>query len=154
MLFLPRKCLPRHWLVILLMLITPSLGKTAYKWVDKDGIIHYSQLPPSNQEVQEITLPAPTNNPTFMPESLQKRLQQLQQKQLEQDRAAAEKTHIQNRLAARKRNCEVARENLELYQGNPRWLIGDKQGNYIRLSETERRERIAEVKQQIEANCD
>ena len=119
MLFFSRQCPLHCWLVISLTLLTPSLGRTAYKWVDKEGIIHYSQLPPLNQEAQKIILPALADTPALMPEFLQKRLQSLQQEQHEREKTAAEKTYIQRCLAACKHSCEVARENLKLFKETP-----------------------------------
>ena len=61
--------------VMLMGLLATATGSYAqqkvYKWVDKDGTVHFSEEPPDNSlevEVKEFTTdPAPTNVPPTRP---------------------------------------------------------------------------------------
>ena len=50
--------LHRVWAVVVLYLVAPSLSAQMYKWVDKDGNLHFSDRPPPG-----AASPAPATKP-------------------------------------------------------------------------------------------
>lgn len=141
-------------LIAMLGSAVPIAADSAYKWVDEEGVTHYSQRLPPDQESKKMAPPPPApDKPKTPSESLKARLERLEREQAAREKAAKQQTQEQEQHATRKRNCEAARKNLQLYEGNPHWRIGDNSGNYTRLSDEERHARITEAKQQIEANC-
>ncbi|KFI23485.1 hypothetical protein HW44_04425 [Nitrosococcus oceani] len=139
---------------MLISLAVPIAADSAYKWTDEKGVTHYSQRPPPDQEAKKMASPPAPDKPKMPSESLNARLERLEQEQAAREEAVKRQTQEKKQQAIRKHNCEAAHKNLELYRGNPRLRIGDGSGNYTRLNEEERHAHITEAKQQIEANCD
>ena len=56
----------RAWLIMIVLLLSSPVFGTAYKWVDENGQVHYSDRP--REGAQEIPLPAtPAPTPTTRP---------------------------------------------------------------------------------------
>ncbi|WP_232420198.1 DUF4124 domain-containing protein [Nitrosococcus watsonii] len=140
--------------MLFMSLAVPIAADSAYKWVDEKGVTHYSQRPPPDRETKKMASPPAPDKLKMPAESLNMRLERLEQEQAARERAAKQQAQEEKQQAARKHNCEAARKNLTLYKGNPRLRIGDSSGNYTRLNEKERHAHITEAKQQIEENCD
>lgn len=51
------------------------------------------------------------------------------------------------------KNCDIAKNNLEKYQNNPRGRTKNADGEYIRVDETDRQAKIEQLKQDIEKYC-
>lgn len=45
----------RSLLVISLFLFSPSAGAEIYKWVDSDGVVHYSSRAPQTEKSEDVT---------------------------------------------------------------------------------------------------
>ncbi len=43
-------------LAMAVLLATPAAQAEVYKWVDKDGTVHFTDKPPPNQETEEVKL--------------------------------------------------------------------------------------------------
>ena len=132
---------------------TLAAGKM-YRWVDEQGVTHYTQSPPPKGEVTEIKKPPP---PAISPEEAQRKLTEKQQRleDLREDRDLAkqkgqEETEQQERLS---KNCEGARNNLSRLEGNPRGRWKGEDGEYRRYDEKERQAKIKEAKAQIQEFC-
>ena len=101
---------------------------------------------------------APPPPPAVSPEEARRQLQQ-QLKPVEESeakKAAQRKKLAEEKMDGdlRKRNCEAARHNLRIWEGNPRMKTRDPEtGEYRRWTEEERQENIAESKKQIEEFC-
>lgn len=74
----------------LCLVVSPSYAQTVKKWVDEDGVTHYSDQKPAGAEgdVKEIDVPD-ANVTEFESEEASERIQK-QLQQLEQDREARE----------------------------------------------------------------
>jgi len=66
----------RWYLLLVCLIVTPAFGEGAYRWVDENGVIHYSDVPyPGAEridlgEVQTFRAPAaPSPPPSAAPES-------------------------------------------------------------------------------------
>lgn len=137
---------------LLLAISATAMAGQVYKWVDAQGVTHFSAQPPQGQEATTINtaLPAPKpapaeateTAPTF--ESIANPEQAAIDAKVKQDVATKE--------AERKKYCEEVRTNLAQLQNNPR-LRMEVEGEVRRLSEDERQARIAETQKSITDNC-
>lgn len=137
---------------LLLAISATAMAGQVYKWVDAQGVTHFSAQPPQGQEASTINTalpvpkPAPAEPtkppPTF--ESIANPEQAAIDAKVKQDVAAKE--------AERKKYCEEVRTNLAQLQNNPR-LRMEVEGGVRRLSEEERQARIAETQKSITDNC-
>lgn len=140
----------RHMILtgsLMLALSTAAMAGQVYKWVDAQGVTHFSAQPPQGQQATTISTsappprqatPAPSAGTPLDPE------QAAIDKQVKKQVAAQE--------AERKKYCENARTNLAQLENNPRVRV-ETDGEVRRLGEDERQERIAELKKSIAENC-
>ena len=138
---------------LLLALSATAMASQVYKWVDAQGVTHFSSQPPQGQQATSINTAAPPPakpveaaepdaTPTF--ESISDPEQAAIDKKVKQEVAAKE--------AERKKYCEAMRTNLAQLQNNPR-LRMDVNGEMRRLGEDERQAKIAESEKAIKENC-
>lgn len=137
---------------LLLAMSATAMASQVYKWVDAQGVTHFSAQPPQGQEATSINTAvpaakraaseAPKPAPTF--ESIADPEQAAIDEKVKQDVAAKE--------AERKKYCEDVRTNLAQLQNNPR-LRMEVDGEVRRLSEDERQARISETQKSIADNC-
>ena len=131
-----------------------ALGDQMYKWVDKDGHVHYSQTPPPSTDVQakQVDIGAPPPDPTTLhnEQNLADRLQ----KQDQQDKDAAKKQQQDDQQKAQlKKQCDDLNEQLVILNSGRRTARVDAQGNVNYLSDDQRAKQIADLQAQITKNC-
>lgn len=127
-----------------LAVISPAQAVSLYKWVDENGHVHYSQTPPDKSAAKSEQIQVKDTNPY----------------QTEQDKAAARKSD-ENKptttdaaaqvVETRKKNCEIARQNLQTFQNSDR--VQQPDGTVITLSEEMRASKIKEAQAMINAYC-
>jgi uncharacterized protein DUF4124 len=125
-----------------------------YKWVDKDGQIHYSQQLPHGQQAELIKAPPP---PAIDPAKAQNKIDALVEQQKADEQASEDKTiqseKEQERAKQIEANCNAAKQNLKAYQDNPGRRKMDGQGNVTRPTEEERQQKIKESEQKVKEFC-
>jgi hypothetical protein len=124
----------------------------AYKWKDRNGQVHYSQVPPKDVQAEVVAPPPPpSSNPNQ--ESLNKSMTDAQKAAPEKQQAADAAAQVaQQRQAA----CKDAITRLAYLDAHtPRRLATkDAQGNVSRMTDEEfARQRTAE-QDKIKQNCD
>lgn len=144
---------------ILVLLITmglagDTLADKIYKWVDKDGRVHYSDKPPpkETEQAKEITKDLPDLNRSEIYRTNHK-LNKVFPKisEMEKQLQRKEKESSDEAKARKERVCEQARRDLKILQGRVDFI--DENGNSIKVSEQERAQRAKQFKALIEANC-
>lgn len=126
-----------------------------YKWVDDNGEVHYTQVPPQNREYETLKqASAPADNPARIRNNLKEQVDAMdkaQQEKQEKIKDAEQWSRIQKR---RRENCEIANKNLaNLHQGGQKAIM-TPDGEVIRLTDDERQRRIDEANKQIKENCE
>lgn len=141
-------------LYLALILCFASTGSNAriYRWVDDNGVTVYTQIPPQDRDAEEIAPPTPPSAPVkkdgaSAPESLSVPATQTPGAIPGDEKAQADYAAIM------KRNCEIARRNLTLYQTPGDHYYKTRDGNYQPLTAKIRAEKIAIAEKQIEAYC-
>lgn len=134
---------------LLLALSSSTMAAQVYKWVDAQGITHFSAQPPQGQAAQTLNTVTPPPKPVAVESDASENSESLvDQEQI--DRKV--KQQVAEQEAERKRYCETLQTNLAQLQNNPRVRV-EENGEVRRLKEEERQSRIAETKQKIEENC-
>jgi len=143
-------------LYLLLLLPAVALAGT-YRWVDDEGNVVYSQTPPPDgREVREIAPPPP---PAEDPAAAKKRLEALTEEAEKSSQRRREQKEAQDRKKAeaerRRKNCEAARYNLQLFVNRPpNVLFKMGENEYRRFTPEERQQQIDKLQKIIEENCD
>jgi len=126
-----------------------------YKWVDQNGTIQYTQLPPpAGVKVLEVrSAPPPADDAAAERARVQQETEAMDERMKERQEATAKAELRAKNREIRKQNCVTANKNLvELQQGGiKRYRLPD--GTVLRLSEEDRQKRIADTQKEITDNC-
>jgi len=139
-----------------------SQEKQIYSWTDENGVVHFVDTPPGNDDAVEIevdtTAPVSSNNPYATDESTSGAsdngsdapLSYADQKREEfakarQEQAAAE--------ADANRLCQNARQELERLEPSRRVYYTNAEGETERMDDVERVDRVADLKSQVQQYC-
>jgi flagellar biosynthesis GTPase FlhF len=127
-----------------------------YRWVDEDGVTHYTQTPPINEESTLIEEPKPPTTPS---DEAWKKLNKQRSQQQSSRETRAQKKEEQKKLAEEKeikeQNCEAARKNLAILQnGPPTRRMKTASGEYVRLTEEDYQQKVDEARDNIKEFCD
>jgi len=131
---------------------TSIAAQQIYRWVDDQGITHFSAQPPQDKDATRIEAKAPSPGPASAPSSNKNRNNSLHDP--EQD-ALDEK--IANELLAQEAEidkfCKQNRENLAQLRNNPRLRYTDDDGQMHAVTDEIRQQRIVEAEQNIKDFC-
>ncbi|OOZ41407.1 hypothetical protein BOW53_03940 [Solemya pervernicosa gill symbiont] len=137
-------------LTSLLILAPPIVGADIYKWVDDQGITHFTQQPPMSQ-------PAETVKPRGIkpPDDAEaKKQRESYWDAFKKDKSQTEPKPISaENQAIRQENCKRAKENLQKLADNPGRRMRDNDGNVYMMPEEQRQQRMEEARKQIKENC-
>ncbi|WP_339722292.1 DUF4124 domain-containing protein [uncultured Paraglaciecola sp.] len=128
-----------------------------YRWTDNSGVIHLSEFPPEDKNnsfnVEKIQVPIPVSE---SPKGQTSSEQMANIKKYIDDRKVARELQLESISTAKsnKENCELARENLALYQSGQRIRTSVNDSSAIQiLSEQERIKRIKRSEKNIQSYC-
>lgn len=138
----------------MLVFFSFSLQAEIYKWVDKNGRVHYDDKLPLQNNKQLMNINEESNAVSGLSDGrLEKRKKLLdaidEDRQLKKDEAEKKKKK-KARLA---KQCHNARDALKNYQRSSYVYDLDKDGNRVILPSSTRDKVIANLKKQIEAQC-
>lgn len=140
-------------LAVGLLLLQPLAAQQYYKWVDEEGVTHYSAEEPKGKDASKVEA---HNPPSSSQDKALNRLQQ-QHKEAEQQRQAAQEAEEQaereeeNPQAVNKENCKQHRKNLETL--NRRSVVRRKNpetGEQETLNDGQRQAMIEKTKKALE----
>jgi hypothetical protein len=125
-----------------------------YKWVDKDGVTHYTQTPPTGHNSEVM---APPDPPAESPEQARARtrsisktvnrhLKNQQQQEKDEQKNAAVK-------ARKQKNCQIARRNLKALTRSTNRVRKKTNGKLIGVNEAERVDLINQQQQNVNKYC-
>lgn len=133
---------------LLLTLGATAMAGQVYTWVDKQGVTHFSEQPPSDQASSTLNTAAPAPR---LPAA--EKLPPVQSNDPDQETIERKvKRDISIQEAKRQEYCETVRTHLAQLENNPR-LRAQINGEMRRLTEEERQTRIADAKRAIEGSC-
>jgi len=137
----------------ILLLAMAGAQATMYKWKDAQGNTQFGEFPPAGVEAEMMKPPPPPATTGPAEPSLQDRVKALDEKQsMEKEKARVEQLE-QDRADRIKKNCENARQTVQVLGRGGNHLYGMPDGSYQRFNAEERQQRIDESKKYIAENC-
>ena len=150
--------------IIIIFLASTNSWAALHKWVDADGKVHYSDVPPAKADVEVSQLRTGTDessstassdeavNPS-LPQSAAEREAELKKSRLDK-KAAAEKVAKEKEYdQALKASCERAQQNLRVLEDDVRLVEIDASGERSYISDEQRQANIAKTKDEISKYC-
>ena len=139
---------------------TSVLATEVYTWTDKDGVVHYSDMPSESAEVLEIDvqevykpgaveLAKPgSESPAGSEDS------PLSAAQQRRERMAKNREERREAKAETEQMCARHRQRLEQMEPARRVFYTDESGESVRMDDDQRMELIKEDKDYIAKNCE
>jgi hypothetical protein len=148
------------------ILVALSFGVSAevYRWVDKDGRVHYSDQPPPPGARQDKELRGvqrrpgaaeateegaePAARPTYQEQDAEFR-----RRQVEQAERAAQAQKEREEAATRQRNCEQARNQLAALRSGQRVARFNAQGERVYLDDQQIGQEVSRAEKSVADWC-
>ncbi len=143
-------------LVLCVFAVTAVAATKVYKWVDKEGNIHYSEQKPVNQP--SATLHIKEVKPTPLPEKAMTE-SEAESDQAEDEGQAQQRAEAEKALAAadrvnRQKLCQQAKANRDALNASVRVSrIDPDTGEQVRMTDNERVEALQKAEQAIKDYC-
>lgn len=131
------------------LLVNSAAQAGMYKWTDEQGNVHYSQSPPRGQEYEKMKVdkaPRPSGT-TATPQGTAD-----SQTTGQSDGPGTVEDEVAKNAEIRKKNCDAAKKNLQVFQVYRR--VKGEDGKIRVVSEKEREEQIQRSKEAIREFCD
>ncbi|WGL18175.1 DUF4124 domain-containing protein [Microbulbifer bruguierae] len=137
-----------------------------YRWVDEQGVVHFSSHPPQKEGVEVVKAPKSARFRQWQQEqdalAAQRALAtaskpedavESTESQQQSDNQDSQQALNKAEMAAREQRCRNAQQHLHELESHARVREVDASGNYRVLPEEERQQRIRQAKQTLQNNC-
>ena len=144
--------------LILCVLLALAFGAASadqvYKWVDKDGRVHFSQTPPPGAAtgVRSMQVNAPPPDPTGQ-QNAQNLQQEISDKNQKAEDAQKQADQEAQKKAQQQKACDGLRERMQVLQSSGRAATVDAKGNMSYISDEDRAKQIQDLQKQIDSQC-
>tara|TARA_R110001592_G_scaffold89970_3_gene264657 strand:- start:25996 stop:26478 length:483 start_codon:yes stop_codon:yes gene_type:complete len=140
--------------ILIVLIISPLLcNAEVYKWADKNGNIHYSDIKPTETPSEKLNIKSSTtNNQSKERESPQSAAQKLDERKSKELEAQAEKLQAETQKRELRAQCESIKDKLKTLQEHNQIKINEN-GKVRRLSSEEIEEKKQAYKEQINTQC-
>ncbi|HKJ21785.1 MAG TPA: DUF4124 domain-containing protein [Gammaproteobacteria bacterium] len=139
---------------VLLSAAPPPGHAQIYRWVDGNGLTHFSQTPPPSGEYRQIQPPPP---PAQDPHKAQDRINKVNQHfqdQLKAEQKQAQQDHKDRKDRKRQaQRCHRAKKRLTALTVRPHILVKTGDGHTRRMTEPQRQADITATKARIAQYC-
>ena len=126
-----------------------------YKWTDVQGQPKYSELPPPSGIPYETVRKSGSAVPGVETKNLVKEQEDLARKLAEEEARTQEQQEqaLKEIEEARARNCEIARKNVEVLQGDRPVVRPDAKGNKVTLDAQQREAELQKARKDLDYFC-
>jgi hypothetical protein len=143
---------------ILLLLAAPALADDIYRWVDKNGTVHFGSLPPQGVDAELISsVPAAPAEAPADPNAPDPAFANPAEKspgQIAREEREARRAEQQKQKADLEPQCVAMRQQVEELEPHTRVIVRDKDGTVRRLEDDQRLKAVADAKAFIADNCE
>ncbi|HEV2111828.1 MAG TPA: DUF4124 domain-containing protein [Gammaproteobacteria bacterium] len=131
-----------------------AFADQVYRWVDKDGHVHYSQTPPASTDVnaQTLNITPPAPDPTTL-RNEQTLAKQIDEKNKQAQDAQQKAQADAQKQAQQKQQCDSLRSRLQILLQSARLATVDAQGNKTYVSDDARAKQEQQLQDQISKDC-
>lgn len=125
-----------------------------YRWVDKDGHVHYSQTPPASTDVnaQTVNIAPPAPDPTSL-QNEQKLAQQIQDQNKQNQDSQQKAQQDAQQKAQQQQQCDAMHQRLQVLVQSGRVAAIDAQGNKNYMSDDDKAKQIQDLQNEINKEC-
>ena len=141
-------------LICFFIMLPVQLQAEIFKWVDKNGQVHYDDKPPMNNKKELMNINEESNAvKAISVDRADKRKKLLDA--IDEDRKLKKEKESKAKKKKEKltKQCHQARDSLKTYQRSSSVYDLDKSGNRVTLSSSVRDKIIANLKKNINKNC-
>ena len=141
--------------LFLSLMLMPALGVAEiYKWVDKNGRVHYDDKPPVTGQKELMNINEESNAVKGLSEDRAEKRKKLLDA-IDEDRQQKKEKEAKAKKKKKKltKQCHHARDSLKSYERSSSVYDLDKDGNRITLPGSVRDKIIANLKKKIAENC-
>ena len=142
----------KRFLPVCLLLLSFSAYAALTKWVDADGMVHYSDGPPPDN-VKANPLTTPHDPVSGVPKTYVEREAEWKKAQKAKKEAAQNASQQQEEALAKQKNCMGAKANLKAVENNPQIATYNDKGESIIMDDSARQQSIEEARKQISTFC-
>jgi PAS domain-containing protein len=148
-------------LALSLAITTGVQAETIYRWVDSDGVVHYSGNPPDDVDAKPVDpqtpsgglgVPAADINPQAPTDAAAQEPEISYAEQRRQERREQREKALKDN-AERERKCAAMRQQRAALEPSPRVIIRDENGNPVRMNDEDRLAKLDEAKKYLQENC-
>ena len=152
--------------ILLCLLLSASCGlfgtaqaqQFIYKWNDEQGQLKYSELPPpAGIAYEKVAKPGatPPVGGKDQPKDLAKEQEELAKQLADQDaKTQADQDEERKKVEdVRTKNCELARKNVEVLQGDRPVAVADASGKKVLLEGEARQEQLQKAQKDVGYFC-
>lgn len=136
-------------LLLSLLIATAGAQAAVYRWVDKDGKVHYSDKPPSGEQgaAERVNIDTQPADPEKIA-ALEKQL--AEESAAKEERQTEDAQQAQEELARRQQQCRMAVQNLAAVDNTNRMFTTTADGERRYYNDAE----VAAAKRQAQARVD
>lgn len=119
-----------------------------YRWVDKNGKVHYTDRKPA-PDAENITKDVNKQNIDSSSREIEK-INQMQREE-EEEKRKSQQRQAQARAQAVQAPCAAAKTRLKQMKGHV--IFVDDMGKAVTVTESERQKKVVELEREIHINC-
>lgn len=140
--------------LLLLAITTTAAAQQVYRWVDKNGEVHYTQTPPPSTSVHpsNVLINAPPADSTAARDA-QNLVQQMQQAKANQAQAAQQQAQVEAAKRAQQQRCNQLRSRLQILEQVGPVATVDPQGNRTYWTDAQHTQAEQQLQNEINSQC-
>lgn len=140
--------------LLLLVIMTAAAAQEVYRWVDKNGEVHYTQTPPPSTSVHtsNMVINAPPPDPTAARDA-QNLVQQMQQAKANQAQSAQQQAQVEAEKRAHQQRCNQLMSRLQILEQVGPVATVDAKGNRTYWTDTQHTQAEQQLQNEINAQC-
>lgn len=151
----------KHILGICLLVLSFSSHAGISKWVDAEGKIHYSDMPPSDIKAKAIKSTDHHNTTNTVtpaiggtaPKTLAEREAEWKRTQKTKEEAAKKAAEEQEAASVKQQNCEISRKNLTSLENSPAIVSYNSNGERVLMDDAARKQSTEEARKAVSTYC-
>lgn len=143
--------------VLIAALVLAAMDATAmddvYRWVDKDGNVHFGDNPPQQANAEIVDIQPNSIGVAPAPATLVNSPQQPSRAQQQRDERELERKANAETKQALAAGCDSRREAVAQLEPKPRVMVTTESGEVYRMNDDDRLTELAKLKAYISENC-
>ncbi|MCM8596977.1 DUF4124 domain-containing protein [Accumulibacter sp.] len=144
--------------LLLLLVVGDSSAASIYRWVDENGVTHFSETPPVTRKAEAIDSAASPSTSGQTPRPAAKTWQEkeveFQKRQIERREQERNQQAEEEKAKARRMRCVALKHDLALAERSSATYSLDESGKRLYWSEEKRAAQREALRKEVAATCD